>query len=141
MGNAIKCASCGYIYFHNTAAAAAGIIEVKNKVLLIKRAEEPKIGYFDLPGGFVDYEESLEDAVRREIKEECNLDIVDLRYFSSFANVYRYGKVKYFTADAFFICRPAGLKKMKLTTEVSEFIFADISTFDLNTLAFDSVCA
>jgi NAD+ diphosphatase len=139
--NAIKCTSCGYVYFHNTAATVVGIIEVKDRVLLIKRAHEPQIGYFDLPGGFVDYKESFEDALHREIKEECNLDIIDMRYFGSFPNTYQYCKVKYFTADAFFVCRPAGLKKMKLSDEASEYILAEISTFDMDALAFDSIRA
>lgn len=141
MKNAIKCDSCGYVYFHNTAAAVAGIIEIEGKVLLIKRAHEPKIGYFDLPGGFVDYKESFEEALRREIKEECNLDIVDMRYFGSFANTYYYREVEYFTADAFFICRPGKTSKLRLSEEASEYVWVDIATFDLTKMAFISMQA
>ena len=47
----------------------------RDKVVLIKRGNEPYKGMWALPGGFVDYGEPLSDAVRREIKEETNLDV------------------------------------------------------------------
>jgi NAD+ diphosphatase len=139
MKNAIKCGACGYVYFHNTAAAVAGIIEIKGKVLLIRRATEPKKGFYDLPGGFVDYRESIDAALIREVKEECNLDITDLRYFGSFGNIYRYCGVDYFTADAFFLCRPVGSKKLRISKEASGFVLADVKKFDLNKIAFTSI--
>lgn len=49
------------------------IIEIEGKIVLIERANEP-FG-FALPGGFVDYGESLERAAVREAKEETGLDI------------------------------------------------------------------
>ena len=139
--NAIKCGACGYVYFHNTAAAVAGIIEIKGKVLLIKRATDPKIGFYDLPGGFVDYKESIDAALVREVKEECNLDITDLRYFGSFGNLYNYRGVDYFTADTFFLCRPVDIKKLRLSKEASEVVLAEIKEFNLNKIAFDSIKA
>jgi ADP-ribose pyrophosphatase YjhB (NUDIX family) len=141
MKNGIKCDGCGYIYFHNMAAAVAAIIEIEGKVLLIRRAHEPKIGCFDLPGGFADYKESLENAVVREVKEECNLDIIDLRYFGSFPNTYNYCGVDYFTADVFFTCRPADVTTLALSDEATEYVLADIATFDLKTMAFVSMQA
>jgi NAD+ diphosphatase len=139
MKNAIKCGACGYVYFHNTAAAVAGIIEIGKKILLIKRANEPKAGFYDLPGGFVDYKESIDAALVREVKEECNLDITDLRYFGSFGNTYRYCGVDYFTADTFFLCRPVNPKMLRISNEVSEVILADVNKFDLKKVAFESI--
>jgi ADP-ribose pyrophosphatase YjhB (NUDIX family) len=139
--NAIKCGACGYIYFHNTAAAVAGIIEIKGKILLIRRAIDPKKGWYDLPGGFVDYKESIDEALIREVKEECNLDIKDLRYFGSFGNLYNYKDVDYFTADTFFLCRPVAIKKLRLSKEASEVVLADIKEFNLNKIAFESIKA
>ena len=51
------------------------IIEQDGKILLIKRKDEPFAGAWALPGGFVEYNESTEDAIIREAKEETNLDI------------------------------------------------------------------
>lgn len=52
------------------------IIKREGKVLLIKRKNEPFKGCWALPGGFVEYNESTEDAIIREAKEEANLDII-----------------------------------------------------------------
>lgn len=141
MKNAIKCEACGYIYFHNTAAAVAAIVEIGEKILLVKRAKEPKAGFYDLPGGFVDYKETIGEAIVREVREECNLEITDLRYFGSFANIYNYCNVDYFTADAFFLCKPVNAKTLALSDENSGFVIVDARAVIMNTIAFDSIRA
>lgn len=60
------------------------IIEFKNGIILIKRSNPP-FGWA-LPGGFVDYGESLEHAARREAKEETALDLVNLRQFHTYSD-------------------------------------------------------
>ena len=50
-----------------------GIIIHKNKLVLVKRANPPFKGKYALPGGFVEYNEKVEEAVNREIKEETGL--------------------------------------------------------------------
>ena len=50
-----------------------GIIFKKKKILLIQRANEPFKGQWALPGGFVDYGETTEDAVIREVSEETGI--------------------------------------------------------------------
>jgi len=137
--NAVRCRDCGYLYFHNTAAGVAGIIEVGNKLLLIKRASEPMVGYFDLPGGFVNYHESLEEALIREVREECNIEISDLTYFISSCNTYDYHNVRYFTADAIFRCKATDLSPLRMSHENSEYWIADPREIDLTTIAFPSI--
>src|SRR5512137_802241 len=59
------------------------IIEVGGKVVLIKRRNPPP--GWAIPGGFVDYGETLEQAVAREAKEETSLDLVDLKQFHTYS--------------------------------------------------------
>ncbi len=47
----------------------------KNKVLLVKRGNEPSKGLWSLPGGLVELGERVREAGIREVKEECNIDI------------------------------------------------------------------
>ena len=143
MKNAIACSACGYVYFHNSAAAVAGIIEIDGSILLLKRAHEPRIGCLDLPGGFVDYGESLDAALVREVREECNLPIVDIRYFGSFPNTYHYREVTYLTADAVFLCRPAddAAERLALSEENSGYVLVKPGDVDIAMVAFDSARA
>lgn len=59
------------------------IIEYQEGIVLIKR-KNPPFGWA-IPGGFVDYDESLEEAAAREAKEETNLDITKLRQFHAYS--------------------------------------------------------
>ncbi len=59
------------------------VIELENGIVLIERSNPP-FGWA-LPGGFVDYGESLEEAVVREAKEETDLDLVSLRQFHTYS--------------------------------------------------------
>ncbi|AWR97014.1 NUDIX domain-containing protein [Acidianus sulfidivorans JP7] len=56
--------------------AVGGVIIDDNKVLLIKRSKPPNQGDWAIPGGKVEYGESIFDAVKREMKEETNLDVI-----------------------------------------------------------------
>lgn len=54
----------------------AAIIDDNRRILLVLRKKAPEAGCWSLPGGKVDYMETIEDTVIREIKEELNIDIV-----------------------------------------------------------------
>jgi len=55
--------------------AVGAIILRDDEILLIKRAVEPALGKWSIPGGSVEIGETLREAVRREAKEETNLDV------------------------------------------------------------------
>jgi 8-oxo-dGTP diphosphatase len=55
--------------------AADGIIPIDDKIVLIRRRHYPYEGKLALPGGMVEYDERVEDAVCREMKEETGLDV------------------------------------------------------------------
>jgi 8-oxo-dGTP diphosphatase len=57
---------------------AAVIWNHRREVLLIRRTKEPRKGQWSLPGGKVEFGESLRDALRREVREETGLEIAVL---------------------------------------------------------------
>lgn len=66
------------------------IIEKDNKILLALRNNEPFKDYWCLPGGHIDFGEAPEEAVKREVKEETNLDVRPkfLDYYNEFYEDY-----------------------------------------------------
>ena len=73
------CAKCGYIHYINPVPIVAVVVNRDSKILIVKRGIEPQKGKWVLPGGFVDYDESPEQAAIRELKEETNLDAEDVK--------------------------------------------------------------
>ena len=135
----ITCGKCGFEYFHNVASAAGAIIEYGPKVLVITSANEPKAGMLDLPGGFADYGESVEEAVRREVREELGIKIKEPRYLISAPNIYVYKGVTYTTTDLFFTCRIDNPKKIKPNKkEIAGIEFFEPEKIHVNRFAFDS---
>lgn len=55
--------------------AVSAAIFRDGKVLLVRRARSPALGFYSLPGGRVEFGESLHDALRREVSEETGLKI------------------------------------------------------------------
>jgi len=83
------------------------IIEIRNKIVIIQR-KNPPLGYA-LPGGFVDYGESLENAIRREIKEETSLDVYYLKQFHSYSDPKR--DLRFHVVSVVFSCKAYKMPK------------------------------
>lgn len=98
-----KCASCGFTYYANPSSATAAFILRSDGCLLVaRRGKEPARGTLDLPGGFVDMDESAEQGMRREIQEETGLMVGDLHYLFSIPNRYVYSDMVIHTLDMFY---------------------------------------
>lgn len=63
-----------------------GIIIEKGKILLIKRATSPYKDHWALPGGFVELNETLEEAVAREVKEETGLQTKPVKLIGAYSD-------------------------------------------------------
>ena len=80
------------------------------RALIVKRAHEPRKGEWSLPGGLVELGESLQDAIRREIKEETTLDVDVGPIIETFDRVHRddHGRIRYHFVIVDFVCWPKG---------------------------------
>ena len=104
-----RCEDCGFVYYANICAAtAAFIMNDKDELLVVRRAKEPAKGTLDLPGGFCDMNETIEEGMRREIKEETGLDVTEIQYLFSSPNVYTYSGLGVHTIDMDFLVRVHG---------------------------------
>lgn len=100
------CPECGFDLYNNVAAAVGVIIFDKDfNILLEKRAKNPRKDYLALPGGFVDPDETAEEAVIRECKEEIGAEIKDIKFLCTFPNTYEYKNIVYKTCDMFFTAK------------------------------------
>ena len=73
-----NCTSCGLVHCRGSQSVAVALIPVEFEggsvsLMTIQRNIEPKKGQWALPGGYVDYNESLEQAACREVQEETGL--------------------------------------------------------------------
>ena len=133
-----SCKKCSFTYYHNVAAAVAAILKCEGKIVLIRRSNEPGKGKLDLPGGFLDPNETAEEAVKREIDEELNMDIGTPEYLGSCPNVYEYKGVRYSTCDLFFYSRIDKLPTSLDETEVQEVVLIDHLEIPVDEIAFES---
>lgn len=62
-----------HLMHRNPALTVDAVVVKDKKILLIKRKREPYQGHYALPGGFVEYGETVEAAMRREVLEETGL--------------------------------------------------------------------
>jgi ADP-ribose pyrophosphatase YjhB (NUDIX family) len=93
-GNFLICKKCKFHFYINPLLCNAAIIEnEKGEILLVKRKFDPKKGFWDWPGGFINPGESLEDSLKREIKEELNVDIEILGIVGVYEDRYLYQNI------------------------------------------------
>ena len=136
------CNACRFTYYHNIAAAVAIVFTFEDKILFAVRNIDPDKGKLDLPGGFIDPNETAETAACREIEEELGIAIQpqDLRYITTSPNNYLYKNVPYRTLDIFYECAlPSEVIKIKAEDEIQELIWVQRSQIDLTKIGFISI--
>lgn len=133
------CESCGFGFYLNCASAAMALIfDMEKRLLATVRKNDPARGTLDLPGGFIEPGETLEQGLAREVKEELNLDIVHLSYLCSFPNTYVYDGVVYQVTDAAFVCGVRSLEGITAMNDIEGFEFLDLNGVDLSRFGLDS---
>lgn len=76
---AMQCPACGTLYFPKISPAIIVAVTCKDKLLLARGSSLPN-AWYSLIAGFVDVGETLEETVKREVKEEVGLDVRNIRY-------------------------------------------------------------
>ncbi len=104
--------------------------------MLVERAVEPKKGYWDVPGGFVDVGENFEESVQREIKEELGIDLENLEYAGSWIDTYEYQEIIYPTICVMFIAKLKATPDIKPADDVASYKFFKPSELPFEKFAF-----
>ena len=76
------CSSCHNVFYESPRIVVATIPVWEEKILLCRRAIEPRRGFWCLPGGYLEKGETLEEGARREVLEETNADVEIIRPFT-----------------------------------------------------------
>lgn len=82
------CSTCGF--YPNRGLGIDALIMIDNKIVLIKRGIEPYKGYWAFPGGWIDWNISAEDTVKKEVKEETNLNVTSMKLFGVYSDPERH---------------------------------------------------
>lgn len=69
------CTGCGTVHYQNPKIVAGCVPEHEGRILLCRRAIEPRLGYWTIPAGFMENGETTQDAARRESIEEALAEV------------------------------------------------------------------
>lgn len=88
----LVCRQCGYIHYENPKVICGALALWDNKVLLCKRAIEPRYGFWTLPAGFMELNETMEQGAARETMEEAEAE-VEIKQLYCMYNIPRIGQI------------------------------------------------
>jgi ADP-ribose pyrophosphatase YjhB (NUDIX family) len=91
------CTACGEIHYLNPKIVVGAVCRWQDRVLLCRRAIEPRTGFWVVPAGYLERGESTEEGARREAREEAGARI-ELTGLLALYNVVRIGQVQLFYA-------------------------------------------
>lgn len=120
------CSACGFQLFLNCASAAIGLILTpENQLIITRRKNNPFKGMLDFPGGFADPGETIETTLKREIKEELNLDTHGWTYQCSLPGIYEFKDIQYSITDLVFSTRIDSIQGIQARDDILNFYFMD----------------
>lgn len=137
-----ECPACGFHFYQNPKATVAMLVlNQHEELLLVKRARDPEKDKWDLPGGFVDTNERLEDALIREAREELKLELTkdQIRYFNSYPDRYLFQEVNYHVLSGVFIARIPDTAELQPDDDVSEVRYFPLNQIPFGEIAFESM--
>jgi ADP-ribose pyrophosphatase YjhB (NUDIX family) len=97
----LVCIECGFVHYMNPRPVAGTLpVRADGKVLLTRRAIEPRVGSWVFPGGFMDLGETAEEAAARETLEEARLEVRNLSLLGVYTRVEPGVVVMVYTGEA-----------------------------------------
>ena len=132
------CGHCGFIYYQNSKpTAGAVLVDKKGRVLLAKRRFNPKKGFWDIPGGFLENGEAPEDGMKRELKEELGIKPKIDKLLGVFMGNYTIlsEKNSFFTLNFYYLCYLFS-GELKPMSDVEEFRWFGKNKIPFKKLAF-----
>jgi 8-oxo-dGTP diphosphatase len=79
------CPACGFILYRNPVPGAGVLVELEGGIVLVQRGQPPFVGWWALPSGYIEADESVEQAAVRECKEETGLDVELVELFGVYS--------------------------------------------------------
>ena len=135
-----RCEDCGFIFYLNPSAACAAFIRNEDGHLLVcRRGNEPAKGTLDLPGGFIDYNETGEAGISREVYEELGIGINNFNYVFSLPNDYHYSGLNVPTLDLFFEAKVPNQTAIKAADDVEESFFIPVNQLNPELFGLSSI--
>lgn len=68
------CSVCDYVHWGNYSVGVGALVLKEDKILLVRRAQEPGKGYWTNPGGYIEQFELIHETIRREVLEESGIE-------------------------------------------------------------------
>lgn len=135
----MHCSACGFVMYVNpSAAVAAFVVNQRGELLVCIRGNEPEKGKYDLPGGFIDNDETAEQAIKRELKEELGMIVETGTYLFSIPNDYLYSGWTLPTLDIFFLVTADDGFVPVAADDVSECYFMPLDQISIEKFGFKS---
>jgi ADP-ribose pyrophosphatase YjhB (NUDIX family) len=136
---AVECANCDFVTFaHSVPTASAVVDDGEGRVLLSRRARDPFAGMWDIPGGFLEEGEPPLDCVRRELREEAGIGLVDERLLGIWMDRYEYKRRVVATLNIFYAAR-VGDGTLEPADDVSELRWFSPEEVPVDELAFGHI--
>ena len=126
-------------YLNASSATVALIVNEKDELLVVRRKNDPGKDMLDMPGGFVDMDETGEEAMAREVKEETGLEATEVSYQFSYPNTYLYSGFLVHTLDMFFKVKVKDLSHVEAMDDAAAYYWIPFSEIDIDKFAFDSI--
>ncbi|WP_441946385.1 NUDIX domain-containing protein [Paenibacillus sp. 2TAB23] len=70
------CTSCSFVHWGNYSIGVGALVVKDDKILLVRRAQEPGKGKWTNPGGYIEQMEAIQDTIQREVLEECGVHAI-----------------------------------------------------------------